>query len=83
MKYYAFWKYDVAPFMLGGEVDEFLSDGRVRVNGYTGYIFTPILVVPEDKGIEIKEKLKEAEEIYRRKTEEALKELKETLENFI
>lgn len=23
MKYYAFWKYGVAPFMLGGEVDKF------------------------------------------------------------
>ena len=31
-KLYAFWKYDVPPYVLGGEVTEIKSNGRVCVN---------------------------------------------------
>lgn len=35
-KLYAFWKHDVPPYVLGGEVTEIKSNGRVCVKGFTG-----------------------------------------------
>ena len=44
-KLYAFWKYDIPPFLLGGEVEEVLEDGCVIIKGQTGYKFKPVIIV--------------------------------------
>lgn len=66
-KYYAFWKYDTVPYLLGGEVTEFKPNGQVSVKGYTGMLFKPVKVVPLAKGITLKRYLDQAERIYREK----------------
>lgn len=66
-KYYAFWKYDGIPYLLGGEVTEFKPNGQVSVKGYTGMLFYPVKVVPLDEGLALKRYLDQAERIYREK----------------
>lgn len=66
-KYYAFWKYNGIPNLLGGEVTEFKPNGQVSVKGYTGMLFNPVKVVPLDKGLALKRYLDQAERIYREK----------------
>lgn len=52
MKYklYAFWKHDIPPYVLGGEVTEIKSNGRVCVKGFTGYSFLPLQILPLEEG---------------------------------
>lgn len=64
-KLYAFWKYDIPPFLLGGEVEEVLEDGCVIIKGRTGYKFKPVIIVPLEKGIKLHKKLNKAEAKYR------------------
>lgn len=73
VRQYAFWKYDCAPFLLGGEVEEILDDGRVRIKDrYRGMTFRPALLLPYEKGLEYQKLLDHAEETYRKETRDAL-----------
>ena len=74
MNLYAFWKYDVPPFLLGGEVISVTEDGYVTVKGYSGK-FKPELIVPIEKGIKIHKKLNKANAKYKEKVNEAQEEL--------
>jgi hypothetical protein len=47
---YAFWDYDLCPYMIGGIVTEFLPSGKVRVKGYDGMAFKPIAILPDEDG---------------------------------
>ena len=49
-KLYAFWKHDIPPYVLGGEVTEIKSNGRVCVKGFTGYSFLPLQILPLEEG---------------------------------
>ena len=64
-KMYAFWKYDIPPFLLGGEVKEIQEDGCVSVVGYTSK-FKPVLIVPIEKGIKLQKKLNKANAKYKK-----------------
>lgn len=64
-KMYAFWKYDIPPFLLGGEVKEIQEDGWVSVVGYTSR-FKPVLIVPIEKGIKLQKKLDKANAKYKK-----------------
>ena len=64
-KMYAFWKYDIPPFLLGGEVKEIQEDGCVSVVGYTSR-FKPVLIVPLEKGIKLQKKLNKANAKYKK-----------------
>lgn len=64
-KMYAFWKYDIPPFLLGGEVKEIQEDGCVSVVGYTSR-FKPVLIVPIEKGIKLQKKLDKANAKYKK-----------------
>ena len=64
----AFWKYDLFPFVLSDTVDEGrpAKDGRfVRVKGYGGATFRPIVILPDDKGDPIAEQLQALEDEFR------------------
>lgn len=47
---YAFWNYDVCPYMIGGEITEFVSGGKVHVKGYGTMRFKPIAILADDDG---------------------------------
>lgn len=49
---FAFWSYDLFPFVLGGPVMAMDSLGRVQVSTYGGGVFMPIKLVPLAVGIE-------------------------------
>lgn len=49
-KLYAFWKHDVPPYVLGGEVTEIKSNCRVCVKGFTGCSFLPLQILPLEEG---------------------------------
>lgn len=69
-KLYAFWKYDLPPYLLGGEVEEIRPDGITKIKGYTG-LFKPVKIVPLEKGIKLHKKLKKAYAKYAKTVEEA------------
>ncbi len=57
-KMYAFWRYDLFPFIVGGEVITMLKDGKVKtVCG----IVNPLKVLPLAGGLELAEYIKKAE----------------------
>lgn len=72
---YAFWKYDVPPFLLGGEVEEVLEDGYVVIKGRTSYKFKPVIIIPLEKGIKLHKRLNKAEAKYRKAINAAKEEL--------
>lgn len=76
-KLYAFWKYDVPPYLLGGEVKE-IKNGYVYPVGYNGG-FKAVKIVPFEKGIKLQKKLNKAFAHYRETVNEANAELKETV----
>lgn len=50
-KLYAFWKYDLFPFVLGGEITRMDNDGYVETVGYgPGFLFKPIKILPLEEG---------------------------------
>lgn len=61
----AFWKYDLFPFCLSAEVNEFNSaTGLVKVKGYGNSTFRPNVILPDEQGAIIAQKLRELETSY-------------------
>jgi hypothetical protein len=67
---YAFCRYDLYPYCLGGEVEEILENGKVRVKGFQGFIFYPLVIVPKSQGVKIKEQLDTLEKEYKKALDE-------------
>lgn len=63
---FAFWHYDLFPYVLGAEVTKFVSDGLVQAKGYQTYCFKPLRVVLLDEGTELWSKLSALREEHRR-----------------
>jgi len=63
-KLYAFWDYDLCPYMLGGVVTMFTLSGKVRVEGYDGMAFKPIAILPEKAGHDALQILREIRYAY-------------------
>lgn len=61
----AFWKYDIFPYVLSGTVKVFREDEYVEVEGYPGMVFKPILVLPQDIGMELHDRLKDLDREHR------------------
>jgi hypothetical protein len=69
---FAFWKYDTLPYYLGGEADEVLESGKVRLKSvYKGLEVTPVKILSYEQGIKVKARLEE----LARKTREKMKQL--------
>ena len=49
-KLYAFWDYDLCPYMIGGEVKKFMENGNVIPKNYQGMQFKPIAILPDQAG---------------------------------
>lgn len=58
-KLFAFWKYDIYPYVLGAYVIAFHDDGSVEVDGYQGMRFLPIKILPYVAGEKLWTHLKE------------------------
>ena len=69
---YAFWQYSQFPFILGGRVTEMYEDGKVGAEGYTGFRFKPLKLLPVGAGEKLNQKLKDLERNYN----QALKQFK-------
>lgn len=59
---YAFWRYDLFPYLLGGSISKVHKDGRVEIMSYgPGYTFKPLFVLPGDLGARLRLALEELE----------------------
>lgn len=59
---YAFWKYDLYPFVCGGPVVEMRDDGWVQTKNFgKGYWFKPIHLLPLKAGEELHRRIKSLE----------------------
>jgi len=57
---FAFWRYDTLPYFLGGEVEEILESGKVRLKSvYKSLEVTPVKILPYEIGIKAKARLEE------------------------
>ncbi len=54
---FAFWRYDLFPFVLGAEIIKKFDNETVEARGYEGYSVAPIKIVSYEKGLEIKSEL--------------------------
>ena len=62
MKMFAFWKYDLFPYVLGGEVEKMDERGCVETKNYgPGRWFTPIKLLPVEPGRALLAKLEALE----------------------
>lgn len=64
MKLYAFWKYDLFPYLLGGKVEKVRDDGWVSVGGYPGMKFNPVRVLGEKVGEKLHAEVKKLTSNY-------------------
>jgi len=80
---YAFWDYDLCPYVLGGIVEEFTGSGKVRIKGYDGMAFKPIAIIPDQKGKDALKLLKELREKYAKEEKELKTRYKEIIQGII
>jgi len=65
---YGFWKHDLFPYCLGGEIVKFDKDGTIETKGYgKGLSFKPLLIVPKEEGMRLNLLL---DEIKQRRSQE-------------
>ena len=64
-KLYAFWSYDLCPYYLGGQITEFLDNGRVKAKGYQNMTFKPLAILPDKAGENALNMLKDIREQWR------------------
>jgi hypothetical protein len=53
----AFWKYDQYPYLLCSKILKFKDNGKVSVEGYSGFSFKPLFIVKYEEGVKLKDKL--------------------------
>lgn len=58
-EFYAFWKYDLYPYLLVHKIIEFCNDGLVKVEGYGGYRIKPAYIGFGAQGKKLLENIKE------------------------
>ncbi len=63
-KLMAFWKYDLFPYMLCGEIERFNDNGTIVPKGYNRMSFKPIAIIPGMAGEGAAEKLGRVREEY-------------------
>lgn len=69
LELYAFWSYDLYPFVLGGQFTKMDDKGSVYVPAYQGWIKKPIKILPLEAGQDLLNKLMELREEHRTATD--------------
>jgi hypothetical protein len=67
---FAFWRYDLFPYVLGAQVIEMRADGWVSTKGYGHYWFKPTKLLPLVEGKKLWERLLELQTNQRQKLHE-------------
>lgn len=68
---YAFWKYDVPPYLLGDKITRFTQDGFIVPEHYAGSVFKPVYITTLEKGLQMQKNLDAEFEKYKQLTSEA------------
>lgn len=68
---YAFWKYDVPPYLLGDKVTRFTPDGLIVPEHYASSAFKPVYITTLEKGLQMQKNLDAEFEKYKQLTSEA------------
>ncbi len=63
---FVFWKYDLYPYVLGGEATKLRKDGAVYVPSYQGWFTNPIRFTTLEHGKELLARIKKTEQDYNR-----------------
>ncbi len=74
-KLYAFWKYDLCPYMLGAEIEKFTELGNIVPKGYQGHSFKPIAILADEEGKQAIEELDKIKNEFRKRDLKLKKEL--------
>ena len=82
-KKYAFWKYDLFPHLVGGEIEKEMADGVCEVKGYGRYQIKPSFVLSGDAGANLLGQLKAIERKYHIEKEQLAKKFEVTVFNAI
>lgn len=67
-KRYAFWKYDLFPYLLSGEVGELFEGGIVKPTNYSGHRFHYTAIINGDAGKQLGKDLERLREEHRQAT---------------
>ena len=62
---FAFWRYDLFPYVLGGAVMAMDAAGRIQAESYAGSAFHPIKIMPRDAGFALQNKIETLRQEYR------------------
>ncbi len=82
-KLYAFWSYDLCPYMLGGEVERFADDGMIVAKGYQGMKFKPLAILPDKAGKEALKFLKKIRADYDKAEKDLKKKYKDAARKLV
>ena len=75
-EYYVFWEYDKFPYVLGSGVQKIVDGGYVKVIGYGGAAFKPLIILPYEEGIAVKKELDRISTEYSKEQMEMRKKFK-------
>jgi hypothetical protein len=67
---FAFWRYDLFPYVLGAPVTEMDEIGWIRAKGYNGRWFKPTKLLPLADGKELWKRILKVQEHQRQKLHE-------------
>lgn len=79
---FAFWEYDLFPYMLGARVSKIDEKGYVYADAYQGWV-KPFKILPPGAGQELYEKVKQLNSIKRDKEKELKSEFRAKLFDII
>jgi len=79
---FAFWRYDLFPYVLGGQVSGMDDKGLVYISSYQRW-FNPIKLLPTDTGKKVSQELRQLELEYSQAKDKLLKEYEDKLEKIM
>lgn len=80
---FAFWRYDLPPYVLGGVVVKKFDNGTCSIEGYSGYAYRPFLILPEAEGRRKYEQIQQATDAYQQAIRDAKTLLNSTVESIL
>jgi hypothetical protein len=82
MKLFAFWRYDLFPYVLGAPFEKMDDKGRVFAEGYNG-CFIPLKILPLEPGKALKNKLNGLRDLEKAAHKKVDKDFKEKLKELM
>jgi hypothetical protein len=79
---YAFWSYDLFPYLVGGEFDEIVEGGLVHVPSYNGRA-KPLFILDVKSGRKLRDRLAELRTAHREAVGAVNREFQKNLETIV